>query len=272
MKSLIFTCLFLIFNCYGLIAQTDTLNIHYDIGEYKINKENYRLIQDKLASLPKDKKINVEIISSCDFLGSNQQNLNLSYKRAITVKKLIDLHKNITITAITYKGIGELKPGNRKRTNDGFISDRKTALIFKDETQRILDEMAHSKKGTVFILRDILFKPGSHLLQKQSLEIVKRLLKVLKENPKLEIEIIGHVCCGRDIKDSLDGYDRDSRDYQLSKNRAKHIYNYLVLKKIDSNRLSHQGLGFLHPLYYPEENTEHKKLNRRVEIKIVNNQ
>jgi len=270
MKSL-FIAFFILLNGLSVSSQIDTLNIHYNIGEYKINKTNYKKIEDKLASLPKDKKVNVEIISSCDFLGSNKQNLNLSYKRAITVKNLIDLHKNFTITSITYKGIGEIRVGNRKRTENGFVTDRKTTLIFKDETQRILDEMANSKKGDVFILRDILFKPGSHLLQKKSLEIVKRLLKVLKDNPKLEIELVGHVCCGKDIKDSLDGYDRDSRDFQLSKNRAKHIYKYLVLKNIDSNRLSHKGYGFLHPLYYPEENDLQKKLNRRVEIKIVNN-
>ena len=262
---------FFLLNYLTVFSQTDTLNIHYEIGEYKINKKNYTKIQNKLQSLPKDKRINVEIISSCDFLGSNKKNLELSYKRAATVKKLIDLHKNIIITAITYKGIGELKVGRRDKTENGFISDRKTTIIFKDETQRVLDEMTHSKKGDVFILRDILFKPGSHLLQQKSLSIVKRLLKVLQENPKLEIELSGHVCCGRDIKNSLDGYDKDTKDYKLSKNRAKHIYKYLVLKKIDSNRLSHKGYGFLKPLYYPEKNDLEKKLNRRVEIKIVNN-
>ena len=270
MKSL---CLYLLLllNLFTINSQTDTLNIHYKIGEYKINKENYKKIQEKLAQLPKDKKMTVAIISSCDFLGSNKKNLELSYKRALTVKKLIELHHNLTISSITYKGIGELKTGNRKRTKTGFKSDRKTTLIFKDETQRILDNLANSKKGDVFILRDILFEPGRHLLKKESLQVVKRLLKVLKENPKLEIELIGHVCCGRSPTDSLDGYDKDTRDYNLSKNRAKHIYKYLVYKKIDSSRLSHKGYGFLKPLYYPEENDLHKKLNRRVEIKIVNN-
>ena len=270
MKSL---CLYLLLllNLFTINSQTDTLNIHYKIGEYKINKENYKKIQEKLAQLPKDKKMTVAIISSCDFLGSNKKNLELSYKRALTVKKLIELHHNLTISSITYKGIGELKTGNRKRTKTGFKSDRKTTLIFKDETQRILDNLANSKKGDVFILRDILFEPGRHLLKKESLQVVKRLLKVLKEHPKLEIELIGHVCCGRSPTDSLDGYDKDTRDYNLSKNRAKHIYKYLVYKKIDSSRLSHKGYGFLKPLYYPEENDLHKKLNRRVEIKIVNN-
>jgi len=269
MKSLYLFFLFL--NFFGIYSQTDTLNIYYKIGEYKINKENYNKIQEKLKQLPKNKKMTVAIISSCDFLGSNKKNLELSYKRALTVKKLIELHHNISISSITYKGIGELKTGNRKRTKNGFLSDRKTTLIFKDETQNILDKMVNSKKGDVFVLRDILFEPGSHLLKKESLQVVKRLLKVLKENPKLEIELIGHVCCGRSPSDSLDGYDKESRDYNLSKNRAKHIYKYLVYKKIDSNRLSHKGYGFLKPLYFPEENDLHKKLNRRVEIKIVNN-
>ncbi len=261
----------LLFNFVVSFSQNDTLVIHYDIGEYKLDKNNYQLIINKLQNLPKKGKIQVDIISSCDYLGSNKQNLELSQNRAFVVKKLIELHKNIVISSITYKGIGEINIGNRVKKNSGFQSDRKTILVFKDETQTILDQMAHAKKGDVFILRNILFEPGSHMLKKESLTTIKRLLKLLKDNPKLEIELAGHVCCGRNIKDSLDGYDKDSKNYNLSSNRAKHIYNYLVYKKIDSNRLSHRGYAFLKPLYYPEENDSQKKLNRRVEIKIVKN-
>jgi outer membrane protein OmpA-like peptidoglycan-associated protein len=252
-------------------SQNDTLYLHYDIGEYKINKKNYDKLLNKLNQLPKNKNINVDIISSCDFLGNKKQNFTLSKKRALTVKKLIELQNNLTITSIKHKGIGELKIGNREQTTKGFIDDRKTVLIFKDDTQHILDKIIKAKKGDTFVLRDIHFEPGRHLLKKQSLQVLKRLLKILKENPKLEIELIGHVCCGKDIKDSLDGYDKDTKDFNLSKNRAKHIYKYLIYKKIDSNRLSHNGYGFLKPLFYPEENELHKKLNRRVEIKVVNN-
>ena len=253
------------------IGQTDTLNLYYDIGVFKLNKKNYKKIKHKLDNLNKNKTYHVAIISSCDFLGNKNNNIELSRKRAITVKKLIDLHKNITISSITYKGIGEINPKNRKKTRKGFDIDRKTALIFKDDTQSILDKIANSKKGEVYVLRDIIFEPGRHMLKKESMATVKRLLKVLQNNPKLEIELSGHVCCGKNKSDIMDGYDKDSKTYNLSENRAKHIYKYLVLKKINPKRLSHKGYGFQRPLYYPELTEQDKKLNRRVEIKVVNN-
>ncbi len=253
------------------IGQNDTLNLYYDIGIYKLNKKNYKKIQSKLENLNEGKKYHVAIISSCDFLGTKNNNFELSYKRAVTVKKLIDLKENVTISSITYKGIGEIHPRNRIKTARGFTSDRKTMLIFKDETQIVLDKIKNSKKGEIYVLRDIIFEPGRHMLKKESMLTVKRLLKVLKENPKLEIELSGHVCCGKNKSDIMDGYDKDSKSYNLSENRAKHIYKYLVLKKIDPKRLSHKGYGFQRPLYYPELTEQDKKMNRRVEIKVVNN-
>ena len=252
-------------------SQNDTLNLYYDIGVYRLNKKNYTKIKNKLESLNNNKTYSVAIISSCDFLGSNNNNIKLSYKRALTVKKMIDLKSNITISSITYKGIGELDTKNRKKTSKGFLNDRKTILIFKDETQKILDKIANSKKGDVYVLQDIIFEPGRHLLKKESMVTVKRLLKVLQDNPNLEIELSGHVCCGKKRSGIMDGYDKDAKSYNLSENRARHIYRYLILKKIDSSRLSHKGYGFQKPLFFPELNEQHKKLNRRVEIKIVNN-
>lgn len=268
-KSILFP-LVLLFTI-NMSSQKDTISIFYNIGAYKLNKESKQKIQTKLDKLKDSIKYHVEIISSCDFLGSNKSNLVLSAQRAITVRDLLLVKKNITISSVTYKGVGELATKGVKRTQSGINRHRRTSIIFKNETQFLFSQMAESKSGEVFILKSIVFDPARHLLKKKSLPIIKQLLKVLQENPKLEIEIHGHVCCGKNPKDSIDGYDKDTKTYNLSENRAKHLYNYLILKKIDSTRLVYKGHGFLHPLTYPELNQKDKLSNRRVEIKVVKN-
>lgn len=250
-------------------SQTDTLNLYYDIGIYKLNKKNYNVIQSKLNSLIDSVSYQVEIISSCDFLGTNKSNLTLSLNRAVTVKNLLEIKENLAITSITYKGIGEIL--STKKNIKGVKNHRKTTLIFKDETQVVLDSIVQGKKGDIFVLRDIIFEPGRHFLRPESIAALKRLLLIMKRHPKLKIELSGHVCCGKNKSDFIDGYDKDSETYNLSENRAQHIYKYLILKKINPSRLSFKGYGFQRPLYYPEENLFHKKMNRRVEIKVIDN-
>lgn len=270
-KKLFPIFLLLLISCYTSFGQNDTISLYYGIGVFKLDKNNTKIIQDKLNQLNDSIKYHVQIISSCDFLGSNKSNLNLSAQRAINVRDLLLVKKNITISSVTYKGIGELAAKGYKKTKKGITKHRRTYIIFKNESQFLFDKMAAAKKGEVFIIKSIVFDPGRHLLKKKSIPIIKQLLKVLQKNPKLEIEISGHVCCGKNPKDSIDGYDKDTKTYNLSENRARHLFNYLVLKKIDSSRLKYKGYGFLHPLIYPEMNQKDKLNNRRVEIRVVKN-
>ena len=62
----------------------------------------------------------------------------------------------------------------------------------------------------------------------------------------------------------------DENDVErLSSRRAKAIYDYLVSKGINRDRLKYIGLGNANPVV-KEENTEaDKELNRRVEVRIL---
>ena len=252
-------------------SQNDTIAVYYDIGVYKLHKKNKKIIRAKLAKLNDSIKYHVEIISSCDFLGTNEKNLELSMRRAETVRNLLTNKENIIISSITHKGIGEIPVVENEKSTKGILTHRKTLLIFKSQSEHIFDQIAASKAGETFIINNIVFDAGRHLFKKESIEIIKKLLTVLEKNPKLKIEISGHVCCGVNPKDSIDAFDKDTKTYNLSKNRAKHIYRYLVLKKIDSSRLTYKGYGFLKPLKFPELTPKDKLNNRRVEIKVLSN-
>jgi outer membrane protein OmpA-like peptidoglycan-associated protein len=57
----------------------------------------------------------------------------------------------------------------------------------------------------------------------------------------------------------------------LSTQRAKALYNFLLNQNISKDRLSYKGFGSSQPIYaLPEKNEQERAANRRVEILIVN--
>lgn len=86
------------------------------------------------------------------------------------------------------------------------------------------------------------------------------LLFVLENNPRLKIELQGHLCCAKNDKQDL------------STKRAKSIFNFLIYKGIESRRLSYKGFGVSEPLFaIPEKDEPERASNRRVEILILEN-
>ncbi|MEM9820316.1 MAG: OmpA family protein [Bacteroidota bacterium] len=123
-------------------------------------------------------------------------------------------------------------------------------------------------EGERILLNNIHFEPGSPVMVPESKKEVRLLLQQLQENPSLEIEISGHLCCGVEIRGG-DGYDYDHLTWDLSKNRAKRVYEFLVKNGVEKARLTYRGMGLEKPLVFPEKNESDEALNRRVEVKII---
>lgn len=94
--------------------------------------------------------------------------------------------------------------------------------------------------------------------------IVKALVKILNDNPKLNIELSGY-CAGNE----------DSTIAQL---RADHVRDLLVENGVDSSRITPVGYGFNNPVITNQmllglssrtERDEANQRNRRVEVKVV---
>ena len=86
----------------------------------------------------------------------------------------------------------------------------------------------------------------------------------MKRNMTLVVLIEGHTNeAGPGPKSTVEFHQ------ELSENRAKTIYNYLIEKGIDNNRLSTRGYG-CSKMLYPNGTLESElKLNRRVELKVL---
>lgn len=107
-----------------------------------------------------------------------------------------------------------------------------------------------SKKG-------IQFETGSAVLKPISYNILNQISDELKENIKLQFIIQGHT----------DNKGNESKNLELSKNRAKAVANYLISRGINAKRISSEGFGGSKPI--AENKTEKgRALNRRVDLII----
>ncbi|MER3497850.1 MAG: hypothetical protein C4308_04060 [Chitinophagaceae bacterium] len=136
----------------------------------------------------------------------------------------------------------------------------KNLSIEKQLTDTVFNE------GDNIVLKNLNFFGGRHVLLPGSEETLEELLALLNRKPNLKIEIQGYVCC---TPASSDGLDLDTKKPDLSVQRAKMVYDYLVEMGIEKTRLSYKGFGGNNKII-EDENTEYNRmLNRRVEIKIV---
>ena len=118
--------------------------------------------------------------------------------------------------------------------------------------------MTPIKNGDSFVLNNILFEfDRATLLNESKFEIAK-IVEWMKTNPKLSIELQGYT----------DNVGSVEYNLELSKKRAKAVYQELVNNEISTDRLSHQGLGDSFPV--ASNITEFgRSLNRRTVIKVI---
>jgi outer membrane protein OmpA-like peptidoglycan-associated protein len=144
---------------------------------------------------------------------------------------------------------------------DGYVavSQHEDFTNFEEykEIERIL-ELAPIQVGEVIQLNNIFFIQSKAEILPESEPELERLLKLLNDNPSLEIELGGHT----------DSRGSSSANLDLSKERALSIVKYLIESGIDKSRLEFKGYGGTRPIA-SNANEESRKKNRRVEIKIL---
>jgi outer membrane protein OmpA-like peptidoglycan-associated protein len=136
---------------------------------------------------------------------------------------------------------------------DGTKSEIKMDTVF-------MKQVNESKTGEKLKLENLNFVINTFAVVNESRAKLFELFYVMKNNSKIKIEIQGHLCCAKNDKQDL------------STQRAKAIYNFLVYKDISKSRLSYKGFGVSEPIFaIPEQSEIEAKTNRRVEILIVEN-
>jgi outer membrane protein OmpA-like peptidoglycan-associated protein len=114
--------------------------------------------------------------------------------------------------------------------------------------------------GQIVRLNNVFFDFDKWDLRPESFVELDRVVKLLKENPSIEIEMSAHT----------DSFGSDDYNYKLSDNRARSVMEYILTKGIDPSRIISQGYGETVPVV-PNDTPENRQLNRRVEFKILKN-
>jgi outer membrane protein OmpA-like peptidoglycan-associated protein len=259
-------------------GQRDTLRLYFKINEISSATNISRI--DSLYKKLGSRVFNLWIYGYADFLNTNDYNDALSQRRADAVRAhFLKLSSSPQMNILACKGMGE-KFSNDNGSNDGEWKQRRVDVIYElREPVRVVDtrpqtvaepdtqkkELEEMVSGEKLELEGLSFIPGRHIILKSSAPVLNKLLKTLKKNPGLRIEIQGHVCCS---PDDSDGYDYDTGDKKLSVNRARAVYEFLLKNGIEASRLRYKGLA--HTMPKVEENTpEDEQMNRRVEIMVI---
>ncbi len=112
--------------------------------------------------------------------------------------------------------------------------------------------------GKKVVLKNIFFETAKYNLMPESEAELTKLVQFLEKNKALKVEIGGHT----------DNVGTQAYNQDLSENRAKSVYTYLIEKGIDAGRLSYKGYNFSEPIA-PNTTEEGRAQNRRTEFKII---
>lgn len=112
--------------------------------------------------------------------------------------------------------------------------------------------------GANLTLKDILFESNSDQLNEVSYNELQRVVELMKQNPKMRVEIAAHT---DDVGSA--GYNA-----ALSNRRAQSVVKFLIENKISEDRFTAKGYGESQPIV-PNDTEENKAKNRRVVLKIL---
>jgi OmpA-OmpF porin, OOP family len=114
--------------------------------------------------------------------------------------------------------------------------------------------------GQIVRLNNVFFDFDKWDLRPESFVELDRVVKLLNENPAIEIEMSAHT----------DSRGSDDYNFKLSDNRARSVMEYIISKGIAASRITSQGYGETKAVA-TNDTDDGRQLNRRVEFKIVKN-
>ena len=115
--------------------------------------------------------------------------------------------------------------------------------------------------GKTIALRDIYFEYDDWELMPRSFVELRKLKKLMDDNPHLTIEVCGHT----------DSRGDDQYNRELSEKRAKSVADYLNAKGVSPDRTLFKGCGSAQPVA-TNSTAYGRQMNRRVEFVVLQNE
>ena len=142
---------------------------------------------------------------------------------------------------------------------EGYISG--TAIVDPkdiDSNKKVIRDIFLTRKGETIRLDHLIFEQGKATISPKSYPGLEELMAMMKDNPKLVIQLEGHT----------DNQGNPKMNMELSQNRVDNVKKYLVTKGIDKDRVKTKAFGGTKPILNANS-PEARALNRRVEMRVL---
>ncbi len=271
LRTIRLACALIIFQSGFLSAQQDTAMVFFPVSSDQIDKENSAYLQNQISNIPYHRIESVMVLGYCDDTGSEIRNTELSELRAQALYEALLNHDISSELFREIQGQGSIPIENLS----GDITakrqeNRKAIAVFNlaPEAVEIVEVMeVKSPKmirdsvrvGDKIKLEKVIFVGGKREIVMSSAKAIQTLVDELRERPELHIRIEGHVCC---TPPNTDGVELGTKKKNLSELRAKSVYDLLISRGIEAERLEFVGMKGDYPL------GGDPALDRRVEIVI----
>lgn len=257
--------------------------VYFNSGKSDLNNVAQHKLDSLILKLKLKGNYSIEIAGYTDNIGDEKSNDLLSSQRANSVAGYLK-KKAIPEKDITIKGFGENDPLASNDEESGRAKNRRVEILMKFATQQPQKGTENNQPapfpqlppkvtmhqaealtenssvtdldvGQVLRLENLNFIGGTDLILPESKPALENLLKIMKTNSSLEIEIGGHVCCADDMP--------------LSIKRAEAVAKFLTDNGINARRIIAKGYSRNKPIEPDDREEKNAKLNRRVEITIL---
>ena len=273
---------FFMFSINYLIAQSSIKHVvYFETDKYIVPETEKNRILLFIQNLDVGKIKRISIYGFCDDRGSDNYNLILSQNRANAIKKVfstggisenlisnVDGKGEVLLKILDSEDLNIIRGLNRKvEVNVEYNIHEKEVLKFEggkeiiDNRKKPITLESNLLVGDKIVLDKILFRTGYSYVLKESIPVLEKIARILREKNKVYFTIQGHVCCTANGRDAI---DRGTGRRNLSLARARYIYEYLMKNGVARKRMKYVGLKHKYPL------GGDPKFDRRVEIEITN--
>ncbi len=244
------------------------------------NPDGNKDLQNILKALQKSPDLKLEIGGHTDRSGNEGTNKVLSKNRAKYVYDYL-IRKGVKSSSLVYKGYGSSKPAYTNKTKDGRAANRRIEvkvlekkvessdkLVDEEPVEKVdpyenklktsLKDLFDKEIGESLLLNHVVFEPNMYTINDTNAVQIDSLAEMLKYNKTIKIEVTGYT----------DKSGIPEKNITLSINRAKAVYERLVEKGIDPERLFYSGCGDENPVA-PNTYRWGRDLNRRIEIVLL---
>lgn len=270
-----------IFSVNVMIAQSSRQHVvYFETDKYIVPETEKNRLLLFIQNLEIEKVTKISIYGFCDDRGSDNYNLVLSQNRADAIKSVFSLGgiKEELISNVDGKGevllkivaaedLNIIRGLNRKvEINVDYKNTKKeeTPIVKKeeqkDDRKKPITLESTLLVGDKIVLDKILFRTGYSYVLKESIPVLEKISRILREKNNVYFTIQGHVCCTANGRDAI---DRGTGRRNLSLARARYIYEYLMKSGVARKRMKYVGLKHKYPL------GGDPKFDRRVEIEVT---